>query len=355
MNDITELKEYMLLHARVQGMTPAEYHQVTDAIRSDNEGDPDSWAARWSSAGAELEDAGQLLEACRCYNLARYPYTDGPTRKKALDDCVAVFDRWRVNVPAIQPLTVDCLGGQVHCWTTGLDPADRRPLVLLMGGQVSIKEQWAPLLPVFSQLGFAAIATEMPGVGQNTVPYTRESWQMLAQIINAVSLSADTSRTYAVCLSFSGHLALRCAAHDDRIRGIIAGSAPVRRFFTDPEWQRQVPRIAIDSLVHLTGDRLDAMADWALGNETLAAIKVPVHYMVSARDEIVPADEGALLAEFAPDVHLMTNDDVHGSPSRLDETRQWVIQCLLRMHGSDPGAQDSAGRSADTAPVGPAR
>jgi esterase FrsA len=334
MNDVAELKEFMLLPARVLGMTPAEYHRVADSIRSDNEGAPDSWAARWSARGAELEDAGQLLEACRCYNLARFPYTDGPARKKASDDCVAVFNRWRVSVPAIQPLTVDCLGGQVQCWTAGLDPANRRPLVLVMGGQVSIKEQWAPVLPMISDLGFAAIATEMPGVGQNTVRYARESWQMLSRILDAVSPSADTSRTYAACLSFSGHLALRCAAHDDRIRGIITGSAPIRRFFIDPQWQRQVPGITIDSLEHLTGDRLDAMADWALEDETLAAVTVPVHYMVSLRDEIVPADEGALLAKLAPDVHLISNNDVHGSPNRLFETRLWVVLCLLRMHGS---------------------
>ena len=334
MNDVAELKEFLLLHARVQGMKPAEYHRVADPIRSDDEGDPDSWAARWSARGAELEDAGRLLEACQSYNLARFPFPDGPTREKAAEQCVTVFDRWRAGVPAIQPLTVDCLGGQVRCWTAGLDPAHRRPLVLVMGGQVSIKEQWAPLLPMIGELGFAAIATEMPGVGQNTVRYTKDSWQMLSRILDAVTPSADTSRTYAVCMSFSGHLALRCAAHDDRVRGIVAASAPIRRFFTDTGWQRHVPKLTVDSLEHLTGDRLAAMADWALDDETLAAVTVPVHYLVSRRDEIVPADEGALLAGLAPDVHLMSNDDVHGSPDRLLETRLWVVLSLLRMHGS---------------------
>ena len=337
MNDIAELKEYMLLHARVQGMTPAEYHRVADTVHSDEEGEPDSWAVRWSARGAELEEAGKLLEACRCYNLARFPFAEGPARKKAAEDCVAVFDRWRLAETALQPLTVDCLGGQVRCWTAGLDPADRRPLVLVMGGQVSIKEQWAPLLPLISDLGFAAIAAEMPGVGQNTVRYTRDSWQMISRIIDAAAPGADTSRTYAVCLSFSGQLALRCAAHDDRIRGLVAASAPIRRFFTDREWQSHIPQITVDSLEYLTGDRLAAMADWALEDAELAAVKVPVHYMVSTRDDIVPADEGALLAGLAPDVHLMSNNDVHGSPNRLFEARLWVMHSLLQMNGSNRG------------------
>jgi pimeloyl-ACP methyl ester carboxylesterase len=337
MNDIAELKEYMLLHARVQGMDPAEYHRIADPVRSDEEGDPDSWAARWTAAGAELEDAGKLLEACRCYNLARFPFPDGPAREKALESCVAVFDRWRRASTKLEPLTVDCLGGQVHCWTAGFDPADRRPLVLVMGGQVSIKEQWAPLLPLISSLGFAAVAAEMPGVGQNTVRYTRDSWQMVARILDAASAGADSSRTYAVCLSFSGQLALRCAAQDGRIRGIVAASAPIRRFFTDLEWQSRVPRICVDSLEYLSGAPLAEMADWALDDATLAAVKVPVHYMVSTQDDIVPADEGALLARLAPDVHLMSNNDVHGSPNRLLEARLWVMLSLLRMHGSNRG------------------
>ena len=337
MNDVAELKEFLLLHAKVQGMKPAEYRVMADSIRNDDEGDPASWAARWSTRGAEMEDAGELLEACRAYNMARFPFPDGPTREKAAEQCVAVFDRWRAEKNEIQPLTVDCLGGQVRCWTYGLDPANPRPLVLVMGGQVSIKEQWAPLLPLIGELGFAGIAAEMPGVGQNTVPYTRDSWQMLSSILDAVSQTADTSQTYAACMSFSGHLALNCAARDDRIRGIVAASAPIRQFFTDPVWQSRIPKITVDSLEHLTGQPLAALADWALDDGTLADVKVPVHYMVSKRDEIVPAAEGAVLAHLAPDVHLMSHDDVHGSPNRLLETRLWVVLSLLRMHGSQPG------------------
>ena len=90
MNDVTELKEYMLLHARVQGLSATQYKQVVANINSDAE-----WVARWSAEARSHEAAGQLLDACRDYNLARFPYVDSPARQAALESCIGVFDRWR--------------------------------------------------------------------------------------------------------------------------------------------------------------------------------------------------------------------------------------------------------------------
>ncbi|GCB53265.1 alpha/beta fold hydrolase [Streptomyces sp. NL15-2K] len=333
MNDVDELKEYLLLHARVQGMRPEQYHRIVGAVRTDDERDPDSWTARWCAEAELHERAGQLLDACRAYNLARFPYVDGPVRRRALDNCVAVFDRWRHEHSGIEPLTVPGARGEIRCWTTGLSDGARRPVVVLMGGMVSIKEQWAPLLPLFDRQGFAAVATEMPGVGQNTVPYTPTSWRMISDVLDAVSDRCDASRAYAVCLSFSGHLALHCAAHDPRIRGIVTAGAPVDAFFTDAGWRADVPRLTTDSLAHLTGRSTDDMTEWAIDGETLDRVTVPVHYLVSRRDEIVPPDEIAVLRRHLRRLHVRENDDVHGSPHHIAESRLWVVRSLLRLRG----------------------
>jgi pimeloyl-ACP methyl ester carboxylesterase len=336
-NDVTELKEYLLLHALVQGMDPKSYQKVADSVRNDAEGDPQSWTARWHADGERHEAAGSLMAACTSYNLARFPYVDGPARRRSLEACVAVFDRWRTAAnTGIEPLTVPAADGEIRCWTSGLRPGSRRPVVIFMGGQVSIKEQWAPVLPTLTRQGFAAVATEMPGVGENTTTYTRESWRMLSAVLDAVRDRCDADRCFLVCLSFSGHLALLGAAADHRIRGVLTAGAPVSAFFTDPGWRARVPRLTTDSLAHLIGGPTDDLSGWAIDGPALERVTVPVHYLHSLRDEIVPGAEVTVLRRHLSDLHVRENDDVHGSPQHVLETRLWTARTLIRMSGGDP-------------------
>ena len=250
MNDIDELCQFVVVHARTQGIPAREYGPLLAAIDNDGAG-PRSWARQWIAAG-EAREQRDPLGASRRYNMARFPFVDGPARQEALDRCVSAFDRWRSGA-GIEHLDAEVDGVKVPCWTAGLSAASPRPLLVVMGGIVSIKEQWAALLSLATRLGFAGLVAEMPGVGQNPLLYGEQSRRLLSQLIDAVGDRAEASRTYAVALSFSGNLALSCAAEDSRIRGIVTAGAPVREFFTDEAWQRQLPRITFDTLAHISG------------------------------------------------------------------------------------------------------
>ena len=141
-NDVAELKEYVLAHASAQNLSA---DHVLSRITTDGDG-PGSWTREWVRAGETLERDGDLLAAATHYNLARFPYVDGPARAEALRRCVTVFDRWRRDVPGIERLELDLPGGRVYAWAAGLSATERRPVVLMVGGIVSIKEQWAPVL-----------------------------------------------------------------------------------------------------------------------------------------------------------------------------------------------------------------
>jgi len=336
MNDVEELKRFVVVHARAQGIPRRRYTRILDEIENDGDG-AGSWARAWCREAERYEAAGRPLDACRHYNMARFPYVDGPARAAAHERCVAVFDRWRRGAGPIERLDLDLDGGRVRCWTTGLSAAEPRPLLLVMGGIVSIKEQWAPVLLQAHRLGFAGVVTEMPGVGENTLPYRADGRRMLTGLLDAVAGRADTGRTYAVALSFSGHLALDAAADDDRIRGVITVGAPVARVFADPEWQRGLPRVTRDTLAHISGVPVDALAahlrPYELGGDRLAAVRVPVAYTASRRDEIIPAEDVARLERCVADTRVVANDDVHGSPRHTTETRLWIVRSLLRMAG----------------------
>lgn len=334
MDHLGELKEYALLHARNQGMTAKSAARVLARIHSDDPGDEASWARVWSAEGDALAGRGRLLDACRCYALARFPYPSDPDRTRARHAGVAAFDEWRrARRRGIERLELDHPDGTLACWTAGLDKG--RPLLVMTGGIVSVKEQWAPLLPKLTRLGYAAVVTEMPGVGENSLRYTSDSWRLLPWLLDRLSDRARTTDTTLLCLSFSGHMALRAAVEDQRIRRVLTVGAPVAHFFTDEDWWGRVPGITVSTLCRLTGaadtaELRSLLKEFPLDAARLGGVRAAVRYVASARDEIIPPGEQELLRAALPDVRVKVFDDVHGSPDHAGALRRWLVLNLLR-------------------------
>jgi esterase FrsA len=333
MNDVTELKRYALVHARAQGMSNSLVRRVLGRITTDD-GGPGSWTSEWSRAAGDL---GSPLDAARVYNMARFPFAGDPARAQAQASCVAALDDWRADHPDIQRLDVVLDGHRIRCWAAGLSTEEPRPVLLVSGGIVTVKEQWLPVLASVGKLGMAGVVMEMPGVGENTLPYDANSWRMLPAVLDAIGRKADVDNTYAMTLSFSGHLALRAAVADRRIRGIVTAGAPVAEFFTDRGWQARLPRITVDTLAHLLGcaaaEVPERIGDRGLRTDQLTALDIPMHYLASDRDEIIPPGEVTLLRQHVRGLRLVRNDDVHGSPRHTAETRLWSVLSVLRMRG----------------------
>ncbi|AXB47496.1 alpha/beta fold hydrolase [Amycolatopsis albispora] len=319
MNDVDELKQFALVHARTQGVPPELTDAVLARITTDDAGAPGSWTGEWSAQAEALEARQQFAEASRLYTMARFPFVDGPARQHALDKAVGTFTR---SGTGLEPFQVDTPAGVIRCWRGGSGP-----LVLVSGGIVSIKEQWAGLLRQLIGAGYSGVVTELPRTGGNSLPYDAHAWRMIPAILDA--LGADSA--YAMMMSFSGHLALRCAARDPRIEGILTVGAPVSGFFTDAAWQQGLPRVTVDTIVHLTGEKPGGLADWALGADELRAIDVPVAYVASKRDEIIPPQDIELLTANVRRFSLLEHDDVHGSPAHTALTGAWLTQSLQAM------------------------
>jgi esterase FrsA len=344
-NDVDELKQFVLVHARSQRIP--NHRELLDRIRTDDGAGPGSWVHEWTAAGDRLAREDQWLMAGKHYAMARFPFVDGPGRQKAQEQSVDALNRWRPARAGIERMDVDLPGGRVSCWTAGLTPGSRKPVLLIMGGIVTVKEQWAPLLARIGLLGMAGVVTELPGVGENTLVYDQKSAQMLSGLLDALAGRADVDQTYAMTLSFSGHLALRCAVDDRRIRGVITTGAPIAGFFTDRPWQSGVPQVTVDTLAHLTGSGpaapWAAMADWALSEDQLGGLDIPLWYVASRRDEIIPPGELDLLRRHVRGLHLIEYDDVHGSPDHTAATQLWCLRALLRMRGGHPFLRGATG------------
>ncbi|HEU5356302.1 MAG TPA: alpha/beta hydrolase [Actinocrinis sp.] len=339
-NDLVELKEFARLHAKGQGMKARRLERILARIHSDEPGAPDSWARVWSAEAQAAAARGKSVQACQYYALARFPHHGDDDRIRAQRGVVESFDAWRGSRGrGIEKLEFATAEGTFSAWAAGLDAPKPLPLLVIMGGIVSVKEQWAQLLPRFVKLGFATVVAEMPGVGENTLPYGPDSWRLLGFLLDQLKGRAQERNVSLLTLSFSGHMALRAAGHDARIGRILTVGAPITRFFTDENWWPRVPRITKDTLVALTDTASEAALveafqhGWALTPEELRDVRVPVRYVVSARDEIIPGGERAFLAEHLADVGFIEFDDVHGSPAHLGDMRLWLLLQLLRTNG----------------------
>lgn len=339
-NDLDELKEFARLHAKGQGMKARRLERILARIRNDEPGAPDSWARVWSAEAQAAAGRGKPVQACQYYALARFPHHGDEVRIAAQRGVVESFDAWRGSRGrGIEKLEFRTATGTFAAWAAGLDAPKPLPLLVVMGGIVSVKEQWAQLLPRFAKLGFATVVAEMPGVGENTLPYGPDSWRLLGFLLDQLEGRAQERNVSLLTLSFSGHMALRAAGNDERIGRILTVGAPITRFFTDENWWPGVPQITKDTLVALTGQPSEAALveafrhGWALTPEELRAVRIPVRYVVSARDEIIPGGERAFLAEHLADVEFAEFDDVHGSPAHLGELRLWLLLQLLRTNG----------------------
>jgi hypothetical protein len=259
---------------------------------------------------------------------------DGPAREHALTKCVEVCAAWAKD-NGVTRLRLPVLGESLPCWGRGLSTTERRPLLVVMGGIISIKEQWMSLLAQADRLGMAVLVAELPGVGENPLPYSADSWRMFSALLDAVCELADVEHTYGLTLSFSGHAALRCAVNDRRIKGIITMAAPVSVFFTDVDWRRALPEITVDTLARLTrttpADITGDLTGWALTDAELAAIDIPVHYLATHEDPIIPGEDVCLLRTAVRGAEVLEYRDEHGGPGNALETRLWIFRSLLRM------------------------
>jgi esterase FrsA len=336
--ELSELSGLALLHAQGQGLEEQQARAVLARIAHPWGESPDSWGRVWNAEGDRLAEQGLHLDACRHYAVGRFPHPGDAPRALAQRRCVEAFDRWRREQPQrIDRLELPLDGGRFTAWAAGLDADAPRPLLVVMGGIVSVKEQWAPLLAFADDLGLAIAVTELPGVGENTLRYDLRSSRMLSALLDLLADRAEVSRTAAVALSFGGHLALRCALSDPRIAGVATVGAPLRQFFEDRSWQRQVPATTATCLARAAQVVVPAVfghvRGWGLTDEELRRLRIPVHYIASLRDEIVPLGEAALLSRAGVPGEVTVFDDVHGAPAHLDRTRSLLLGAALEAAG----------------------
>ncbi|MFE3461857.1 alpha/beta hydrolase [Nocardiopsis aegyptia] len=336
MRELEEAGEFVRLHARHMGLSTDQIERVLARISDLDAVGEGGWVTEWSRLADDLLARGKAPEAANLYILARFPCADTRAKAEAARRAATVTCAWLAESGTGGVRRARVGGAQVPFLFSRPARSDA-PLVVMMGGIVSLKEQWSSFLGLGRRLGCAVAIADFPGVGENEVAYSREAAGVYTAIMDAVAGECDAERTLVVAPSFGGHLAILCSAWDERVRGLVTVGAPLRVFFTDPGARAAMPQVTRAALSRAAGvgqeglsARLDALA---LDPAEIARLRMPVTYVASTRDEIIPNDDWGAAARSSDRLSVYAFDDVHGAPHHLRQTRLLVLTALCQHAG----------------------
>jgi alpha-beta hydrolase superfamily lysophospholipase len=214
------------------------------------------------------------------------------------------------------------------------DPRGPAPLVVLLNGSSTCKEETFLWSAPLRRRGFAVMALDWPGSGESalTVEPTADCDDLTHGLFAfaELDLGLDASRIALLGFSLGGAVAALAAAHDRRVRALVAVTPPYdpRPWFgrTVPLMQRHIASIAggMSEARRLCGE-------FALPG-VIERINAPVLVLGAGRDLIVPPEEALryCAAAGARGTLLWYPDGAHGLYDEMEdwmpEVASWLIE-----------------------------
>ena len=178
------------------------------------------------------------------------------------------------------------------------------PVVILIPGLDSTKEEFHEWEAVFLDRGMATLSLDGPGQGEAgfTVNIRPDYEVAVAAVLDALAErpGLDLDRVGAAGVSLGGYYAPRSAAFEPRIKAVAGVSGP---FDLGTVWP-SLPALTRETFAHHSGatDEADAQARAASLDLTgvAARIKQPCLVVTGRRDRVIPWEQTKRIADAAP-------------------------------------------------------
>jgi dipeptidyl aminopeptidase/acylaminoacyl peptidase len=283
----------------------------------------DEWLGAWTATaevhlrlGRAALDAGHqrsageaFLRAAVGYHFAKFVWVlDAGANRRATEAAVrslylahALLDPTAERIEA--PLA-DRTGSVVANLRrpAGQEPA---PVVVLIPGLDSTKEEFWIWEGVFLRRGMATLSLDGPGQGETgfEMPIRPDYEVAVSAVIDALALAdrrdLDLGRIGAAGVSLGGYYAPRAAAFEPRIKAVAGVSGP---FDMSVQWE-SMPSLTRDAFVHHSGaaDAAEArsIAAQLSLHDVASAIEQPCLVVTGRRDRVIPWEETKRIADGA--------------------------------------------------------
>jgi 2,6-dihydroxypseudooxynicotine hydrolase len=280
----------------------------------------EDWLDAWCETGAiheqlarEAEAAGRRwsageawLRAAVCFHFGKFVWVvDAERSRAAADRAVAAMraaHRWLD--PTAERIEAPLDGAAVVGNLRRPPGAGRPPLVLLIAGLDSTKEEFFRMENMLLTRGMATLSLDGPGQGEAgyRLPIRHDFEVGVSAMLDALAdrEGLDLDRVGALGVSLGGYHAPRAAAFEPRIRAVAGISGP----FCFGELWDHLPELTRETFVHKSGaaDAEDGRAR-AMRLDldgVLEQLEAPALFITGKLDRLIPWESTQRQAEAAP-------------------------------------------------------
>lgn len=329
------------------GVAVADFNRVTSSVTGWAD-----WADAWSAAAAVHEDLGRealaegrtqsagthFATAAVYYHFGKFVFVDYPETMRAVH--ASAVRSLNEALPYLDPpgerVEIPFEGSHLAAILRRPREIDRPPVVIMIPGLDSTKEEFRSTEQLFLERGMATLAVDGPGQGESEYEFPiRGEWEGVGTAImdwieGRSDLDADRAGVWGV--SLGGYYAPRMAAGEHRLKACVALAGPY-------DWHE-----VWDGLPELTRRTFTFRSHLATQEEakehgrslSLAgkteSIECPLLVVFGELDRLIPPDGAVRLAEETGGTLLMLPDGNHGcmnvAAKHRYKTADWLAHHL---------------------------
>lgn len=322
-----------------QGVDPSDFARVTGGIER-----WEDWLSAWcanadthASLAREAEDRGRprtageaWVRAALSYHFGKFVWMlDLEAHDAAADHAVAAMgNAHRLLDPTAERITIGFDGATMVGNLRRPLGLDRPPLVLLIAGLDSTKEEFFAVENIFLARGMATFSLDGPGQGETARALRiRPDFEVPVAVVLDVLCERDDldgSRVGLLGVSLGGYYGARAAAFEPRLRAVVISGG----CYDYGSVIRDRPAHSVATFMHGCGASTREEAFDFATRITLAGvaerITQPMIVVFGKRDRLVPWQHAVRVAEEAPAAQLWMFDE--GNHVCMNLTYRWRPQ-----------------------------
>jgi dipeptidyl aminopeptidase/acylaminoacyl peptidase len=289
----------------------------------------EEWLGAWSENAElhlrhakEAEEEGRLLTAGEAYvraalsfHFAKYVWVlAGERNRKATERArEAIYNAHRLLDPSAERIEAPLDGAKVIANLRRPPGAERPPVVIMIPGLDSTKEEFFNFEDVFIRRGLATLSLDGPGQGEGgfDAPIRHDYEVAVAAILNAIADrdDIDSNRVGAAGVSLGGYYAPRAAAFESRLRAVTGVAGP----YNFGELWDDLPMLTREAFVYYSRS-----ADEEQGREralkldlagVAEKIEQPQLVITGKLDRLIPWESTKRIADESPNAELVVYEE----------------------------------------------
>ena len=288
----------------------------------------DAWLEAWTAtgdghreqaeaareAGHELSAGEAFVRAAVSYHFAKFVWVvDVERNREATGKAIAALaEAHRLLDPTAERIEAPLDGARVVGNLRRPAGVERPPLVVLIPGLDSTKEEFFHWEATFLARGMATLSMDGPGQGEVGFELDiRPDYEVaVAALLDALTgrTDVDLERVGAAGVSMGGYYAPRAAAFEPRITAVVAISGP---FDMSANWDG-LPSLTRETLRHHSGASSDQEARERAARLNLAGvaerITQPALVVTGKLDRLIPWQDTQRIAEAIPGAEWVLYD-----------------------------------------------